>query len=545
MKEVQRQILSSQNVVDRVVGFFNPTAGLRRIAARQALNVAGGYWGGKKDRRFTSDWNPGGGDANTDTIWDLQKLRDRSRDANRNISIARGLRNVNLTYIVGSGLQHHCRPQWDALPTKTPEARTAWQRETERKFLAWCYSKECDVERRHNFFEMQRLVRGAQWDSGDVFVIQTSRRTQNSRYTLALQVIEADRVSNPNTMANSTSLIEGVELDEYGAAKAIYVSRFHPGALVPRSDRVWDRIEIEGPFGRRNVLQLADFERPGQVRGVPGIAPFLEQIKHVDDYRNSEQIAALVASWFTVGVTSETGEGLGGAVPGVAGSNPGGPTTSGSPKLGPGIITSFRPGSKVEIINPGRPNSNFGPFIQSIIEHIGMGADVPYEVYLKHYSSSFSASRAAQQEAFRAFRPRRESFAADFCHEVYCAWLTEAVALGDVIAPGYLEDPETRRAWQGDEWTGDAPISIDPLKEANAIKTRVEMGLTDLAQEIAEYSGRNFEDVIAQRAREREMLLAADLIQDPPAPGTDPSPGAPSSGDAPDNTDNTDDTEDN
>ena len=42
---------------DRIVSQFDPVRGLRRFRARQALALAGGYTGARKDRRQTSGWS--------------------------------------------------------------------------------------------------------------------------------------------------------------------------------------------------------------------------------------------------------------------------------------------------------------------------------------------------------------------------------------------------------------------------------------------------------------------------------------------------------
>lgn len=526
MKHVPRSpdVSLNKNVVDRVVEFFSPEAGSRRLMARAALALAGGYLGGKTDRRFTKNWKPGNGDANSDTIWDLQVLRARSRDACRNQPMALGLKNTLLTYTIGTGLLHHARPRWDFLPIQDEKLRTDWQVNTERKFLSFCESREFDVERRLNFWQMQRLAFASRFESGDVFALLAAKPRATSRYALAVQLIEADRVCNPDGKPNSSNIIEGIELNPDGSPNRIHVLSQHPGSLISTT-RSWTQYDVDGPWGRRNVLHLFDMLRPGQVRGVPGLAPFLEQLKNADDYRDAEQKAAIVASWFTILLKSENGGGfsLGSGVPGVPGTGSASQDPA-SPELGPGIIARMKSGDDAVIVNPGRPNANFGPFMQSITEQVGQGSGMPYEVLLHHYSSSFSASKAAQEDAYRACLPIQQAFADDFCQEIYCAWLSEAVAIGDVIAPGYFEDPEVRRAWQGSEWVGDSRISIDPNKEATAIETRLRIGLTDLAQEIASYSGRSVEDVIAQRAKERKLQLAAGLIQDPPAPGTAPSP---------------------
>ena len=63
---------------------------------------------------------------------------------------------------------------------------------------------------------------------------------------------------------------------------------------------------------------------------------------------------------------------------------------------------------------------------------------------------------------------RREWLVKDFCEPVYELWLTEAVALGRISAPGFLTDPLVRRAYLQADWIGPSAGQIDQTKEVQA-----------------------------------------------------------------------------
>ena len=73
----------SLNIVDKVVAFFDPAAGIRRSRARAALNPKASY-DGAKDGRRTAGWTTTGASANAETSGGLVALRDRARDLVRN-----------------------------------------------------------------------------------------------------------------------------------------------------------------------------------------------------------------------------------------------------------------------------------------------------------------------------------------------------------------------------------------------------------------------------------------------------------------------------
>jgi len=91
-------------------------------------------------------------------------------------------------------------------------------------------------------------------------------------FATTIQLVEADRLCNPDGKPDSKSLRGGIEIDSYGAAKAYWIRKNHPGdyLLSAGSEKDWQRIPVETPFGRRRVLHIADLERSGQSRGVAG-----------------------------------------------------------------------------------------------------------------------------------------------------------------------------------------------------------------------------------------------------------------------------------
>ena len=80
------------NLVDRVVGYFNPVAGAQRLRSRMFMAVAGGYTGASRARRQTSEWKvTKNSSADADTLPDLQDLRDRGHThGERRRKVSRG-----------------------------------------------------------------------------------------------------------------------------------------------------------------------------------------------------------------------------------------------------------------------------------------------------------------------------------------------------------------------------------------------------------------------------------------------------------------------
>jgi lambda family phage portal protein len=514
-------------LTDRVVAYFDPVRGAERFRARMVLALAGGYTGGRRDRRATSEWRTTSGSADADLLPDLAVLRDRSRDLTRNAPLAAGAVSTVVTNVVGTGLEPQSQIDRDLLGL-TDQAADDWQRAVEREWWLWASSTDCDVTRTQDFCALQDLIFRATLESGDVFIVKRSVERPGNPYGLALQVIEADRVTNPDyrqdgdKLPNGRLVAGGVEVDRNGAPVAYHVLRNHPGDVTLGAVPTWDRLAaFSADSGARLVHHLFRRLRPAQSRGVPYLASVVEPFKQLSRYSDAELMAAVVSSMFTVFVRSEAGEGLSAMQPtDETGSLP----ADEDYKLGNGAILDLTAGESIEIANPGRPNAGFDPFVQSLCRQIGVALELPYEVFVKHFESSYSAARAALLEVWKFFRARRDWLASNFCQPVYAAVVDEAVASGRLAANGYFADPLIRRAWLEARWIGPPAGQIDPEAEIKAAETRIALGISTGAQTCAEMTGGDIESNIAQLGKEKRLRDEAGLDPVPAAKPAAPPP---------------------
>lgn len=503
-----RGIRGELNPLDRIVAFFSPEAGVNRLKARSILAMAGGYTAGSKSRRSMSEWLTFGRDADSDILPDLDTIRQRSRDLVRNNPLAGGALNTKITNIVGSGLRLQSWIDAETLGLSEEEA-SEWERQTESEFRLWAESCECDLERELNFNSIQELAFRSVLENGDIFINFAFLERSGSPYGLKLQLIEADRITNPNNQMDRIGLSGGVERDKHGAPTAYHVMTVHPGNTYA-SERQWMRLEAFGDStGRRKILHLYRKLRVGQSRGVPDLAPVVEALKQLGDYAEAEITAAVVSGLFAGFIISDS--------PGSV--LPQDPTASSSGKddvtLRPGLIGELHPGEDIKFSNPGRPNTAFDGFVTAVLRQVGVGLELPFEVLVKHFTASYSAARAALLEAWRFFRTRRQWLAENLCQQVYEAFLFEAVARGRIYAPGFMNgDDRIRKAYARAKWIGPAPGQIDPLKEIKAAEMRVNMGVSTLTQEAAEITGDDWENLHAQRVKEAR-LREKDGLQAP------------------------------
>ena len=247
-------------------------------------------------------------------------------------------------------------------------------------------------------------------------------------------------------------------------------------------------------------------ERADQYRGVPYLAHVIEPVLQIRRYTEAEVTSAIIESFFTAFVKTE-------ADPTELPFNEVGldniSTDQNEYEMGPGTINVMKPGEDITFGDPKRPASGFSAFERALCEQIGAALEVPADLLLKSFNNTYSSSRAALLEAWKAFRMRRTWFANDFCDPIYEMWMSEAVARGRINAPGFFTDPILRAAYLGCDWVGPSQGQLDPVKEMNAEILAISHGLTTHEAAATRLNGSQFDRNIEQLVQENTKLKEA------------------------------------
>jgi phage portal protein, lambda family len=541
---------------------------LRSSAGEFLANYMGPAWGGggtgygnygaNLHKNSLAGWLWRGGDADRDIGFNVQILRERSRDAFMGIPLATGAIETLDTNVIGEGL--YPAPNVDGDSLGLDEKQTAdLNKEIADKFEWWASDpRECDFESKHSFYTLQSVAFQSMLLSGDCPVLFPLKPRKQTLFELRLRVLEADRILNPRIFDPTKNIFSGVELDLEGELIAYHISERHPlstgvgtygsGVSLANMGKTF-RVEPFGALtGRRNMILMIRPERPEQRRGVPILAVCLELLKQMGRYTDATVVAAVIQSYFTAFITSEFPD------PNIFESlltdEQKKEITNLNPynvQLGPGIVNFMRPGHAVNFSTPTQPHSTFGEFSISVAKFIGAALGIPYEVLLKQYNASYSASRAALLDFWRRVRKYRALVIDQLCQPIYEEWLTDAISLGRIENfKGGWDDPYIRKAMLRCLWTGSSAGSIDPVKEVNAADLKVKCGFSTIERESAELNGSNYRDNVRQQSTEQDEFDEAGLIYPPyrperggfqapapaepkPPPGTPkpPTPGAP------------------
>jgi len=510
----RRRLQVSKTLPDRIVGWFSPTAGAQRMQARVAMAALESYAGARRGRGPLREWGTLAASADADTLPDLDTLRARARDLERNDPLARSAVSTKVVNVIGAG--HKVLPEIDAKRLGlSAEAKEAWERDALAIWTMWADSRDCDITRTQTFAELEATVYASRLSSGDILALRRYKRRPGGLLGTSCQLVEADRLSNPDWQMDSDTLAGGVEMDADGAPIFYHVASKHTIDRSRTAKVEWKRIPAFGPDGRRLVLHIHGPRwRPDMTRYAPMLAPVIESLKQRSRYAEAELMAAVVSACFAVAMKSPEGmmsDGL------AAATGEQGAAASDSIRLTePGQIVDLAPDEQLQSFAPGRPNPGYEPFVTAIAREVGAGTDLPQELLLKHFQASYSASRAALEMAWQFFRVDRKHHVDQFCRPFYADVIGEAVARGLLVAPGFFTDPLVRAAWLGATWVGPGRPVLDPVKEATADRIELENRTTTRTR-IAGRKGEDWEQLEEQRSREDARI--AETV----GPGTAPA----------------------
>lgn len=470
-------------------------------------NSGYGDHGASHQKTAMRGWFAVSRDHKADIEDNLEILRERSRDLYMGAALGTGAIKTMRTNCVGVGLKLKSNPDAEILRISTEKTHDL-ARQIEREFALWSESTDCDWQRLDTFIELQQLAFLNWLMSGDVLVTLPSKKRGDMPYDLRVNLIEGDRVHTPPGESGNPNVIEGVKLSDTGEVVSYYIAKKHPGSgQLPHSNEFVEVQAYGEKTGRRNVLHLMNRERIGQCRGVPFLAPVIEPLKQMDRYTEAEIMAAVVTGMYAIFIEKE--DATGGAPVGSMSARADDDQDDREVDIGNGSVVELAPGEKAHLVTPGRPNANFEAFVKAVCQQIGAALEIPTEVLLKQYSSSYSASRGALLEFYKSVNMHRNWLITDFCQPIFEEFMAEAVAKGRIYAPGFFRDPLIKKAYCSAKWYGPANGQLDPKKEVEAAEKRVANGFSTREKETVELTGGSFYQNVMKIKEENKLLNAA------------------------------------
>ena len=479
----------------------------------------------------TAGWNPWLGSPDVETTPYRDRVTARIRDLVRNDGWASGAVVRICDAVVGADLRLSARPDYRSLARRFGlKFDAVWAKEfsaaAEASWRAWAYdpSRYCDTARRWTVPQMFRLAFRHYLVEGEALGVLPWRNDRKgygrARYATTLQLVDPDRLSNPQQRPDSLINRGGVELDADGAPVAYSIRRAHQQDWWAAGQTViWDRIPRETEWGRPMVVHHFDADRAGQHRPVGGIfAPVLGRLRMLAQYDRVELQAAIVSAIFGAYVESpyDPSDVQAGMM-----------EEELSPyqqmrsefhndrRLMAGNVrmATLFPGEKINTIAASRPTSAFAEFENAFLRNMANAIGASFEMVSQDYrGATYRSARQSMLEGWRTLTRRRLDFGAGFASPVYDALLEEIFEGGELPLPAGAPDyAEARYEYGRCVWIGPGRGWIDPTKEPEGSRMKIASGLSTLEREAAENDGLDWEEVLDQLALEDTAIKERGL----------------------------------
>lgn len=443
-----------------------------RDAALMAMRLRG--YRGAKPSDTKTPWGNTTRSADAEILGDLAALRSRSRELNRDDSIASGLTRSFVNGVIGTGM--------------VPQARTGDPEKNKRIEAIWAVRKD-NLSQADDLTheEAQRLLFRKVLEDGDVL----RKAVYSPDEPVWFETIEADRLATPHNKSAAT-IRDGVERDGIGRPIRYWILKQHPGDTVGAIPRTTEA--FMPPVDKRYVSHLKITERPGQTRGVPLFHAILQDIRDLDlllvASLKRTQIAADLAVFITSpqatsDILEATAQKYGYKL---------------EQSLEPGMIFKLYPEESVDTLIPNFPTPELVPFVILLARRIGAALGVTWQIVLKDFSdSTYSSARTDLIETRCTYGVHQGWF---IQRDLNWEW---RIVMEDAVLRGDLDDV-THTDIAAVEWIPNGQPWVDPLKDAQATQIKLEMKVTT-RRRVAAALGCDSEELLREALLEEKQEI--------------------------------------
>ena len=371
-----------------------------------------------------------------------------------------------------------------------------------------------DFKKQLTFGEWQEMVRREALLCGDGVII-----SRVNKYTglPTWDWVNGNNIRTPGNakVAAGHRVVNGVELDEYGRHVAYYIQK------IVDAKTEFERVPVKGEKSGRQISWMiyGSEKRADEVRGEPLLACVLGMLKDIDRYKDAEVRAAVINALIAFTVQKDENTVVGtrptaglqrpSVVPGGAAVVPKRNGHQPIQLMQPGtVFDDLAPGEKVVSYQTNRPNVNYAVFEGAILDAICWSLEIPPEIVKLRFTSSYSASRQANNEFEVYLKYRNFKNAKDFCQIIYEEFIIQSVLNNQLNLPGFITACfdstkwRIKAAWLSCTWSGLSRPSVERTKDVKAANDALDNGLTTFDDECRRLSGKSFRQTIQQLKNE-------------------------------------------
>ena len=444
------------SLIERALAHISPKAALNRVRARMALDVVLGYEGATKSRRLSGWRTVSGSSANSEMRPAIRTLRDRSRDLARNDEYGTSAIAKIQNNIVGAGII----PVFvSSSKSKSKKLKDLWNEWAEYDVLG-------DFDENGNIYALQGLIARTMAESGECLAIRRFVKDPRKKIPLEIQVLEADHL---DTMKDSYKRSGsepfdclGIRFGSTGKRLGYWIYPNHPGDAVSLGNSAF--------HSSADVIHSFRRDRPGQIRGIPWLAPCILRLKDLSDYEDAQLLRQKIAACYSVFITELEGD-------------KSGAEDTELDRIEPGRIEYLPPGKGVAFASP--PGAeNYDSYTRQVLHGIAIGTGLTYEMLTGDYSQvNFTSGRMGKSDFWSQLDAWQWQIFQPKVLAPMGRWFLEAAELAGHDVKGVRVD-----------WVFPKRQLVDPTKEIPAITKSIRAGLTSRQQQVREL-GYDPEDV--------------------------------------------------
>jgi len=479
-----------------------------------------------------ANWQPALWSADNEVNIYRDRIVSRVRDMARNDGWASGSVTRILDNAVGASFRPIAKVDYRSLALQTGvkafDAKWAdeYGRAVEAAWRNWANdpNRYCDVERKKTVSQMLRLAFRHKLVDGDALAVLQYRTDRlghgRARYATTVQIVDPDRLSNPQQVFDMLNIRGGVEIDDDGVPLAYHIRKAHMGDWwSAEKTMTWERVPRETAWGRPIVVHDFDGDRAAQHRGTSIFTPIVQRLKMLIKYDEVELESSILNAVFGAYITSPYDPSL------FADSLQTDDVLDYQDmrteyhdekriSLQSGArIPILAPGESISTVNAARPTSNFAAFESAALRNVAAALGISTQQLTQDWSDvNYSSARSAMLEAWKTLTRRRDDFASGFAQPIFSSFIEELHDLGEVPLPDGAPDfLDAKAAYCRAQWMGPGRGWVDPVAEKKGAILGMDSGMSTLEMEVSENVGEDWEELLDQRAREVEAFKERGL----------------------------------
>lgn len=518
----------------------------------------GAIEGASRNSRETFLWDPSRRPIDAIISPIKERADARARDMGRNEGVIHGAVALHRDNIVGSQFRLIYQPDMDYLSYMNAGFNSSWletaQDVIEARFRLIADSNRCwlDAQGVNTFTGQIRLAVGVFTLSGEY--IGTVEYDGDKRRPVGtnLQIVNPDRLCNPDGVTDSVVLRRGIERTQSG--KPIAYNFLLSDKYTPYIDAQhfrWKRVPAELNWGRKQVIHIYETEQPDQSRGLADMVAALKEIQMFKQFKEIVLQSAVVNATYAATIESELpataiANALGDADGNVSQAvyaaykaHMGGlgawMSEANNVRIDGAMIPQLYPNTKLNML-PVKTAGGVGTdFEAALLRHICAGLGLSYEALSRDFSkTNYSSARAALGVQRQFMESRKKHLADRLASEVFTLVMEEFMADGEIPMPRgvgadffYADRGIAKEALCRCEWIGSGAGQIDEVKETEAAALRIRSGLSSWRIECSRL-GFDVRQVWDALEREKKDAESRGLVFDMSVRGSPlPDPASP------------------